>query len=189
MYLEGKCDKMKNFLMPTMWLILVTILSCSENKKFDTTGIRQEIIDTLKILETFDNIPGGAVGPRGLPSTHLTTTHWFEKNITDNEAEILLNHANPFIKTISFRKLWRINHPDIFKIIINSYKDTLMVYESAGCEGLEYSLFDYYIKTAGYPFKTKDRNDRLTKEQKEIIDNLAMTSEYWISYKKLMPPN
>lgn len=168
--------------------MLVTILSCTRNKTLDTIGIRQEIADTLKLLETFDNIPAGVVGPKGQPSIHLKTTEWFEKNITDNEAEILLNHDNTFIKAIAFRKLWSINHSDIFKIIIESHNDTLTVYESAGCEGIEYRLFDYYLKTVGYPFRTKEGSNKLTKKQKEIIDSLAITSDYWISYKELMPP-
>lgn len=178
-------DRIKALTIIAFYLV---IIGCSNRRQFDSNGLRQPIADTLKVLENYDVIPGGVAGYRGEPSSHLETTYWFENSLTGDEAEILIHHENTFIRSIAFRKMWKVNYSEIGDIIIDSYKDSLIVYEQAGCERYEYRLFDYYIKTAGYPFRTMEANRRLTTRQKEVIDSLAMTKDYWIEYKKRMPP-
>ena len=180
---------MTRLTIPIIAVFFLTIASCTKSgRRFDSNGLRQEIIDTLLELERFDAVPGGVTGYRGEPSVHLETTDWFEKSITRKEAEILFKHENTFIKSIAFEKMWSGSYPKIFDVIIDSYSDTLMVYQEVGCEHIGYRLFDYYIMKAGYPFRTMEANKNLTTRQKEIIDSLATTKDYWIKFKKRMPP-
>jgi hypothetical protein len=169
--------------------LLSLVTSCENGRDFDTSQLRPNIVDTLRILEKHNAIPGTVVGPNGRPSKYLETTDWFQENINSSEAEVLFYHNNSFIKAMAFIKMCRDGNPNVFDIIINSYSDTTLVYEKSGCEVFPTIIFDYYLKTVRYPYILSIPNARFTQGQIVILDSMAQTHEYWREYNALLKIN
>jgi hypothetical protein len=167
--------------LSVFFLVFLSLSGCLD--KSLKSKLRPQIADTLTWLEKSNEVPGWAVGYQGKPSLHLKTTQWFEKAISVDEGLILMTHENAFIRSIAFKKLCTVHHSNVFDYLIKSYSDSTIIYKS-GCVGCEFSEFDYYIESAGYPYRKEFWNRHFTEKQKITIDSLIATREYF----KTLPP-
>ncbi|NQX98012.1 MAG: hypothetical protein HRT73_09050, partial [Flavobacteriales bacterium] len=152
---------------------------------FKVDGLREQTIYALWGLESNSELPGSAVGIAGVPSEHLEKTKSFQQSINKEEALILYNHPNTFIKTVAFKKLWYSKEQTVFTKIVNSFQDSTIIYQASGCVGMDYKISEYFLNVIEYPNDFFWDTETLSSEEKMTIDSLAIFN----NMKNLKPPS
>lgn len=160
----------KSYLKDT---IIVTL-----EKDFDFSNIRNDILDSLVLIEKINGISSGIVGYGGETPKQWYTRQWILKNATESEMISMIDYPNNAIKAIAFEGLYKYGYNDIYRVLnkIIDFNNRVLYYQQ-GCEGDVIDLAEYcYSNIMHYqlpgqpPWKQDDEvKVKLTKEQISII--------------------
>jgi len=105
-------------------------------------------------------------------------TKHFKNLLSKEDALILYNHPNSFIKTLAFKKLWYSKDSSVYDKMVDSFTDSAIVYRAEGCELGAYKLANYYLESIGFETTRFDTSTTFNSTQKHIIDSLAEEYNY-----------
>lgn len=138
-----------NIYLPILSMIFVAILFAysnfyTEKWNFDWKGIRNEIKDSIELLDRSGEITFDKTDFSGRKVIEWYRQKWLLENVNELELVKLTDYPSGTVKAIAYEGLIRKSDVDIFPLLEKSLNDTLtFVHYQSGCIVTSIMLSDY----------------------------------------------
>ena len=150
------------------------------------SSIRQEVLDTVREIDSDNFISGGIVGIAGKQPLQFERCAWLRTHATDEELILLIKYPSGAVKISAFEGLYQRGRKEVPQIMLELSEENNRVYYLTGCSGYPIQIAKYcFTEILGYDLPGKPSSPRrrvpgdlsakvdLSQKQKEaIIQNI-----------------
>lgn len=141
-------------------------------------SIRSEVMDSIKLIESYNRIEEEHIGIDGKKSTTYKRRRWLSTNATEKELLLLIEYPATIIKVAAFEGLYKRKYAKIAHVLLQLSRNSELVYHSAGCvtmvrpigEFLYYNIMRYDLPELKLPpYPPQDRKIVLPDSIKTLV--------------------